>query len=137
MRAADAPPPPASPRRSGERLLSGAGAPPAGIGGAGAALGSGGGSTAAYEARMQAMDRMSIGASDALTDTTTVYDAWNGHDVAVDGSGDVWQNDDTGEIFTTPPDSYYDPSADGILATQLAPAFEGADPNWIGSGITD
>ena len=122
-------------RRSGGRVLAGTGAPPASLPGG---LSAGGGSADAFRGRMEAMDRVSAGTTDALTDTTTVYDPFNGHDVAVEGIGvDVWQTN-TGEIFTTDSGDYFDPSSSGIDATRLDPISEGGgSDDSVSSAITD
>lgn len=81
-----------------------------------------GSSTSAYEGRMAAMDKQSFDQSDATFGTITVYDAYHGYDVAVEGTDvDVWQTP-TGNIFTTDSSIGYDPDTAGVDAVKLSPS---------------
>ena len=132
-------------KRSGGRMMV---ASPGGMSGMngvsspGAAASPGNPSMNAFNNRMNAMDRMQTGTIDALTDTTTVYDPYNGYDVAVDGTGvDVWQTE-TGDIFTTDQNDYFDPVDAGMTGTvtKLDPVSSGGGDDFWGSnssGITD
>ncbi|MEM8616753.1 MAG: hypothetical protein AAGF20_07440 [Pseudomonadota bacterium] len=81
----------------------------------------GGDSWSVFNNKMKAMDTMSTDMSDAMMDTTTVYDPYHGYDVAVQGTGvDVWQTP-TGNIFTTDSSLGYDPASEGVDAVQLDP----------------
>ncbi|MEE4538685.1 MAG: hypothetical protein V2J51_09380 [Erythrobacter sp.] len=106
-------------RRSGGRVLRTSGSQAAQSNLMRSASGS---STSAYEGRMAAMDKQSLAQSDATFGTMTVYDAYHGYDVAVEGTDiDVWQTP-TGNIFTTDSSIGYDPDTAGVDAVKLSPS---------------
>lgn len=89
-------------------------------------------SHASFMSRTKASDRGQTSLVDTVNETTTVYDPYHGHDVAVQGTGvDIWQTD-TGGIFTTDQSVGYDPSSEGVNATRLPPVSTGSsDSSWI------
>ena len=85
-----------------------------------------------FMSRSKASDRGQTGIVDTINETTTVYDPYNGYDVAVQGTGvDIWQTQ-TGSIFTTDQSIGYDPASEGVTATRLPPVSTGStDSSWI------
>ncbi|MEE4207992.1 MAG: hypothetical protein V2I43_01840 [Parvularcula sp.] len=122
-------------KRSGGRVLRSSGSQSAQSSLLRSAAGS---SMAAYENRMAAMDKQSMDQSDAMLDTTTVYDPYHGYDVAVEGTNvDVWQTP-TGNIFTTDSSIGYDPVSAGVDAVKLeSPLSSSSSSTGIGWAITN
>jgi hypothetical protein len=91
----------------------------------------------AFNNRMNAQDRISADTTDTMMGTTTVYNPFAGHDIAVEGTDmDVWQTPG-GDLISRPQDQYYNPADDGIDATKLESVASGGGGDFWGDAITN